>query len=78
VARGRGDVDACALPLECRVNHKNRIWTEEDEELLRDHARSGMQVNHIAQALDRNMGAVIAKMVQLKVPIPRTRMEERE
>jgi hypothetical protein len=60
------------------VNHKNRIWTEEDEECLRDHARSGMQVNHIAQALDRNMGAVIAKMVQLGMPIPRTRVEERE
>ncbi len=59
------------------MNHKNRIWTAEDEELLRDHASSGMQVNRIAQALDRNMGAVIAKMVQLGLPIPRTRVEER-
>ena len=77
-ARGRDDVAAYAFPLECRVNHKNRVWTAEDEAVLRDHAGSGMQVNHIAQALDRNMGAVIAKMVQLGVPIPRTRVEERE
>ncbi len=60
------------------VNHKNRIWTEEDEACLRDHARGGMQVNLIAQAMDRNMGAVIAKMVQLGLPIPRTRVDERE
>ncbi len=74
---GRDDIRAYALPPECQLNHKNRVWTGEDEELLREHASSGLQVNHIAQALDRNMGAVIAKMVQLGLPIPRTRMNGR-
>lgn len=60
------------------MNHKNRIWTAEDEDLLRDHARNGTQVNHIALALDRNMGTVIAKMFQLGLAIPRARTGERE
>lgn len=60
------------------MNHKNRSWTAEDEDLLRDHARNGMLVNHIAVALDRNMGAVIAKMFQLGLPIPRSRTGAKE
>ncbi len=59
------------------MNHKNRTWTAEDEDLLRDHARNGMQVNHIALALDRNMGAVIAKMFQLGLTIPRSRTDRK-
>lgn len=52
------------------MNHKSRPWTPQEEEYLREQAGSGVEVLNLSAALERNMGAVIAKMCELGLKVP--------
>ena len=55
------------------MNHKSRPWTSEDEAVLRSSSLSGEDVLRTSVALDRTLGAVIAKMFELGLKVPQKR-----
>lgn len=56
------------------MNHKFRPWTEPELTTLRNLSEEGKDVLHIAVALDRTLGSVIAQMFKLGIPIPRSKI----